>query len=715
MSTLLEGLNEPQKKAVKAFEGPFLVSAGAGSGKTTTLTRRIAYLIRERAISPYNILAVTFTNKAAAEMRVRVDALIDSRYASPVIGTFHSVCVKILREDIGHLGYEQNFTILDAQDQLVLIKKIAKDLELSKQQFAPRAILENISRAKNNLLSSDDFLAQVGSFYEEQVARVYDIYQRTLRENHSLDFDDLIRLTIALFKEHPKVLKKYQEKFQYILVDEYQDTNHAQYTFIKQLTGKRNNIFVVGDDWQSIYKWRGADVANILNFEKDFPNATTIKLEQNYRSTQNILDAAYAIIEDNSSRSNKKIWTNTGAGEQLCAFEAHDEREEAEYIAQTVQKMIEEDKYVGRDFVVLYRTNAQSRIVEEYFLKNSISYRIVGGIKFYERKEVKNIMAYLKLVANPSDILALERAVASPRRGIGGKTFTQWLDGARETGLNAIEFGVNDAFAQFVKAKSKQKIIYDFCVFIKNARTFADKNTLTDLIMFLYEKSGFKNSLLDGTTEGETRHENVQELLSVATKYNDIEKALVMFIEEVALASDTDKIDMDADMVHLMTLHSAKGLEFPVVFIIGLEEGLIPHNRAMVDNAEMEEERRLAYVGITRAKDKVFLLRARQRMLFGSLQANSQSRFFDDMPEDLINYEMSTEPRAKRDTFFDKKPESVLVADDGDVFVDGDKVRHEIFGDGIVVGQDEIVISVVFKKVGLKKLAKSIAPLKKTK
>ncbi len=713
-SVLLEGLNEPQKKAVKAFKGPFLVSAGAGSGKTTALTRRIAYLIRERAISPHNILAVTFTNKAAAEMRVRVDNLIDSRYASPIVGTFHSICVRILREDIQALGYEQNFTIMDTQDQLVLIKKIVKELELSKQQFAPRAILESISRAKNSLLSADDFLSQVGSFYEEQIARVYDIYQRTLRENHSLDFDDLIRLTIALFIEYPEVLKKYQNRFQYVLVDEYQDTNHAQYTFINQLVNKHNNIFVVGDDWQSIYKWRGANVSNILNFEKDFSNATVIKLEQNYRSTQNILDCAYTVIEHNSDRSDKKIWTSAGAGDKLVSFEACDEREEAMYVVETIQKMMEDDKYEGKDFVVLYRTNAQSRIVEEYFLKNGMSYRIVGGIKFYERKEVKDIMSYLKLVANPADVLALERAIASPRRGIGGKTFMQWFEGAKMAELNIIDFGVSNKLSQFVTAKSKQKIIYDFCQFIIDARGFLKSHNLTDLIVYLYEKSGFKKSLLDGTTEGETRHENVQELLSVATKYDDIDDALPKFIEEVALASDTDKIDQNTDMVHLMTLHSAKGLEFPVVFIIGLEEGLIPHNRAMLDNAEMEEERRLAYVGITRAKDKVFLLHARRRLIFGSLEANSPSRFFDDMPDNLIDKQESDEPRPTLDPFFERKPKTVLHADkNGEDFVSGDKVKHKSFGEGVVVGQDDIVISVVFKNVGLKKLAKSIAPLEK--
>lgn len=714
MKDLLYGLNPPQLEAVQAFQGPYLVIAGAGSGKTTALTRRIAYLIRERSVSPQHILAMTFTNKAAAEMRLRVDELIDLQYVKPLIGTFHSVCVRILREDIECLGYEKSFTILDQHDQLVLIKKIAKQMELSKQQFAPRALLEGISRAKNNLMSPDMFSGQVGSYFEEQLARVYEIYQRTLRENHSLDFDDIIRLPIVLFRKNPDVLKKYQERFQYVLVDEYQDTNHAQYTFVQMITAAHHNLFVVGDDWQSIYKWRGADVSNILNFEKDFPHAHVIKLEQNYRSTQNILDAAYYVIKFNTSRSDKKIWTDAGAGKNLIAYEAYDEREEATFIVQTIQKLLTEG-YTESDFVVLYRTNAQSRIVEEYFLKNSISYRIVGGIKFYERKEVKDVMAYLRLVSNGADVIALERAVASPRRGIGGKTVAQWFDAARDAGLDPISFGISAQLSESLLAQSKQKMIYDFCTLIVNARTYVKKNGLDALITYVYEKSGYKVSLQDGTTEGEARDENVQELLSVATKYNDIENALQLFIEEISLSSDTDHINQNANMVHLMTLHSAKGLEFPVVFIIGLEEGLIPHSRAMVSDGEMEEERRLAYVGITRAKDCVYLLHARQRLLFGSLQANLPSRFFDDIPSNLVDKKETSVPRAHVRDDFVQKPVSVLayVGEDVEQFVDGDKVRHKTFGDGIVVGQTDAIIHVVFKGLGLKKLAKSIAPLEK--
>jgi len=715
MTKLLHGLNEPQKQAVKSFDGAFLVSAGAGSGKTTTLTRRIAYLVRERGVQANNILAVTFTNKAAAEMRARVIDLIDSRFASPTIGTFHSVCVRILREDIEKLGYEKNFTILDTQDQLVLVKKVAKELELSKQQFAPRAILENISRAKNNLMSPDDFLTQIGSYREEKIASVYNIYQNTLRNNHSLDFDDLIRLTISLFKENKEILQKYQERFKFVLVDEYQDTNYAQHVLIKQLAQKHNNIFAVGDDWQSIYKWRGADVNNILNFKKDFAGAKLIKLEQNYRSTQNILDAAYAIIENNTSRSEKKIWTDFGSGEKLTVFEASDERDEAMYIAKTIQDKMQEENLDGKDFVVLYRTNAQSRVIEEYFLKNGISYRIVGGIKFYERKEVKDIMAYLKLVANFRDVLALERALSSPRRGIGGKTFTQWTLGAGETSTSAIEFGLGLNLAKYVTAKSKQKIIYEFSKFVSDASVFAKNHNLVELIIHLYENSGLKKTLLDGTEEGEVRHENIKELLSVATKYDDVDNALELFIEEVALASDTDKINQDADAVHLMTLHSAKGLEFPIVFIAGMEEGLMPHNKAMIDESEMEEERRLAYVGITRAKKQVFLTRAKQRLLFGSLNANMPSRFIDDIPNKLLNV-VENDCLHESDNFLtEEKAESVLFLDNDfdDNFKTGDKVSHEQFGRGIIVAQDENVVSVVFDKIGLKKLAKAVVKLDK--
>ncbi len=713
MKNLLNDLNPQQITAVEAFQGPFLVIAGAGSGKTTALTRRIAYLICKRGISPHNILAVTFTNKAAAEMRLRISHLIDLKYAKPLVGTFHSVCAKILRDEIHHIGYDQNFSILDQHDQLVLIKKILKNLELSNQQFTPRSVLESISRAKNDLLSVDAFISQTGSYYEEKIGLIYDLYQKTLRENHCLDFDDIIRLTIALFNEHKIILEKYQERFHYVLVDEYQDTNHAQYTLIKMLTKKHQNIFVVGDDWQSIYKWRGADVNNILHFDKDYPGTTVIKLEQNYRSTQNILDAAYHIIKNNNERSEKRIWTEAEGGTQLTHYVAHDERDEAQFIVQKIQELSANGLFLS-DFVILYRTNAQSRIIEEYFLKNSIGYRIVGGTKFYERKEIKDILAYLRLINNPANSISLERALSTPRRGIGSKTLEQWLGGSHMCQIGVIDFGISAFNSTYIKARSKQKVIHDFCTLIKNAQEYATNHDVTEVITYIYENSGLKKILLDGTIEGESRHENVQELLSVASKYIDMPNALQLLIEEISLVSDTDHIDQESQLVHLMTLHSAKGLEFPVVFIVGLEEGLIPHNRAMINEAEMEEERRLAYVGITRAKSEVYLLCARQRLLFGSLQSNSPSRFLDEIPTHLLNKTGNTTTLPPYQKHTDQRPQSVFDSPcDTKVFCDGDKVLHTTFGNGIVVGQTDTIVFIVFKNFGLKKLAKSIAPLTK--
>lgn len=713
---LLNKLNQPQKQAVLADKGPFLVIAGAGSGKTTALTQRISYLIKERNISPFNILAVTFTNKAADEMRERVLQSLQGKSSMPLIGTFHSICVRILREEIAQLGYGKDFSIADQQDQLIMIKKVLKELELPTQQFAPKAVAGSISRAKNNLLSPKNLLKQVGDHYEEQLSYVYDRYQKYLKDNNSLDFDDLLRLTILLFEKDQAVLKQYQDRFQYILVDEYQDTNYAQYKLIKLLAEKNQNIFVVGDDWQSIYRWRGADVSNILNFKKDYPKAQIIKLEQNYRSTQIILDAAHHIIKSNNSRSKKEIWTDKVGGKNITIFEARSEQEEAQFIAQTIQKLISGGEYSLNDFVILYRTNAQSRVIEEYLLKESISYRIVGGIKFYQRKEVKNLIAYLRLIANHQDIISLERALGSPRRGIGGKTLDQWLGGAKSFKMTPIEFGLGAEIKTIIKAKSRQKTIFNFCQLIKNLTGQLEKLKLTQFIEEVYKKSGYQKYLLDGSIEGDTRNENVQELFSVAGKYDDIENALQIFLEEVALVSDTDTIDQGVEMAHLMTLHSAKGLEFPVVFIIGVEEGLVPHSRALNSEEEMEEERRLIYVGITRAKEQVYLVSAKQRILFGSFKTNLPSRFLDDIPNELVEIfssknqitQKTIQKSASRNFQKNKSNNQKQVKQ----FSDGAKVSHEKFGSGVVVSQDDNTISVVFKTNGLKKLAKDFAKLK---
>jgi len=718
MKNLLRGLNPPQKKAVQADQGPFLIIAGAGSGKTTALTRRVAYLIRERAVPAHNILAVTFTNKAAAEMRTRVAELLGAEQSLPMMGTFHSICVRILREHGDKIGYETSFTILDTHDTQVLMKRIMREMELSSQQFTPRALLEAISRAKNSLLAPEDFQKQVDSYYDEQIASVYDRYQRALRDANALDFDDLIRLTIVLFRTVPDVLALYQKRFRYILVDEYQDTNHAQYTLVKLLADGHHNIFVVGDDWQSIYKWRGADVSNILNFAKDYPTATIIKLEQNYRSTQTILDAAYGVIAKNASRTDKKIWTDQTGGKKISVFEASDEAQEATYIAQKIIALREEETRAYSDFVVLYRTNAQSRAVEEVFLKNDIPYRIVGGMKFYERKEIKDIIAYARLMRNPYDIVSLERALQEPRRGIGAKTLAQWIDGARREEMDYISFARSDKLKEAVSAPSKCRAIQDFATFVHSAQKFSRRASVREILMHLYENSGYREHLNDGSEEGETRHENVQELLSVATKYDEMPDALPLFLEEVALASDTDTIAQDTDMVHVMTLHSAKGLEFPIVFIIGLEEGLVPHSRSLNHADEMDEERRLMYVGVTRAKEQVYLLFTRQRLLFGSVQMNAPSRFLEDIPQELLTYDTAEHPLNLLNHSYQPQKHKALstpkITKEKQLHVrDGDKVHHASFGDGVVVASDSDTISVVFKNRGLKKLAREYAHLKK--
>lgn len=724
---ILHNLNTPQKEAVTALDGPFLILAGAGSGKTKTLTHRIVYLMAVKKVPAHSILAVTFTNKAATEMRERVVSLLSTVasnnaatstsaqtfYASPLIGTFHSVCAKILRAEIHHLGYESTFNIMDAQDQEILIKKTFKKLDLSTKQFSPRAVRETISKAKNDLVDPREFSKHIDSYYEERVADVYTLYQSALKESNALDFDDLIRLAIILFEKRPDVLTKYQKQFRYILIDEYQDTNHAQYKLISLLAAAHQNLFVVGDDWQSVYGWRFADISNILNFEKDYAQAQTIKLEQNYRSTQVILDAAFSVIEHNTDRTDKKIWTNKKTEDKLISYEATDEMDEATFIADTITDLRIKEKRDYGDFVVLYRTNAQSRQIEEMFLSCDIPYRIVGGIKFYARKEVKDIVAYLRLVDNPHDRISLERAISEPRRSIGAKTLEQWLSEASDHKKDPLSYGSTLSKESTKLAVKKQTIIADFCDMILLATQKKEDLSLTELISFVYKKSGYEQALLKDGTEGEVRHENVQELLSVAKKYNKREKALQEFLEEVSLAADTDKIDADADSVHLMTLHSAKGLEFPIVFITGLEEGLLPHSRAMLAPTEMEEERRLMYVGITRAMERVHLLFTRERLLFGQTQMNAPSRFLDDIPDHLIETGNAEIESADKQYFSQKeKGVSKNVGRSSD-FLDGDKVRHSDFGEGVVVAQDDDVITVVFKQKGIKKLAKSVAPLER--
>lgn len=724
MTFLLSELNEAQQEAVRATEGPSLIIAGAGSGKTRTLTHRIAYLIAEKRVPPSAILAVTFTNKAAQEMRERTAHLLARAHITappPLIGTFHSVCVRILRAEIHHIGRDQSFTIFDAHDQLSVIKRTLKDLNINPEQFAPRAVQDAISRAKNDLRTASDFVAHAGSYFEEVVAQVYAAYEQMLRENNALDFDDLLTLTTKLFTEKPDILEKYQDRFRYILVDEYQDTNHAQYLLITLLARKHRNLFIIGDDYQSIYGWRQADIRNILEFEKDYPDATVVTLEQNYRSTQNILDAAYHVIRHNPNQRHKKLWTEKHGGHKLMSYAARDERDEAEFIAREITTSAARDKRPFDDFVILYRTNAQSRVLEEIFLANDIPYRIVGSIAFYERKEIKDIVAYLRLVHNAADRMALVRCINEPRRGIGPKTIALWRAHAQRNAIDLITLGARNDWTDSGIPQSKAALIHQFCAMVAAWQKLKDTASLTALITRVYADSGYKKMLADGSMEGEMRHENVQELLSVAKKYatDGDGTGLARFLEEVALTADTDEIDRSQPSVHLMTLHSAKGLEFPIVFIVGLEEGLIPHSRSMLSEREMEEERRLLYVGITRAREKVYFLFTQQRLLFGSTQINPPSRFLEDIPDDLMESAESHIPviSHRKQSFFNSftsKEDPANSARHPHTFHDGERAVHPDFGEGIVVAQDDTTFTIAFKKFGIKKLAKGIAPLKKT-
>ncbi|HBI34080.1 MAG TPA: ATP-dependent DNA helicase PcrA [Candidatus Moranbacteria bacterium] len=771
---ILEGLNDQQKEAVITAGGPMLLIAGAGSGKTKTLTHRVAYLIKNFHVPARNILAVTFTNKAAGEMRERIMKILHpdadakfkyslyGNYDLPTIGTFHAICSKILRSEIEALGYSKTFHIVDDQDQQILMKRVLKELEIDPQQFAPRAILAAISKAKNELMTAEQFKNQANGYYEETAAKAYLLYQSRLKENNGLDFDDIIMFTVHLFKNFPKVLEKYQNQFQYIMVDEYQDTNRAQYLLINLLASKHRNLCVVGDDWQSIYKFRGADIKNILNFEKDYKEAKVIHLEQNYRSSQIILDAAYGVISKNINRKDKNLWTEKEAGHLVTSFEAADERDEAEFVASEIKA---NNNGNFSKYVVLYRTNAQSRAIEEVFLKKSIPYRIIGGIKFYQRKEVKDIVAYLRLISNNSDTVSLERVVNEPKRNIGEVTVKKWISAAREAGVSPIEFGLKcchpvrqladsgsslapeQAPSEMLKqvqhdiansgknklAASKVEAIAKFCEFIKRMKEIQPRITLSDFIEKVFQESGYEKMLsLDGE-EGEKRSENVLELISVAQKYDEIEKGdkgkemgangmegvvaesldkLSAFLEEVALASDVDNVNQNEDAVHLMTLHSAKGLEFPVVFIVGLEEGILPHSRSLLSSSEMEEERRLMYVGLTRAKEKIYLLFTRQRTLFGSTQMNSPSRFLEDIPEKLVkkNSYRETEQKVFEKLLQNNIKTKIKTPLD---FKGGEHVSHEVFGDGLVISAIDDTIVVAFKKAGIKRLSAEYANLKK--
>ncbi|WP_214833153.1 DNA helicase PcrA [Exiguobacterium sp. s152] len=730
---LVKGMNPPQAEAVKYTDGPLLIMAGAGSGKTRVLTHRVAYLMASKQIAPWNILAITFTNKAAREMKDRIARLVGGVADDIWISTFHSMCVRILRRDIDRIRYDRNFSILDSSDQLTAIKQVLKELNLDPKKYEPRTLLGMISNHKNELRTPQDAAALVGNNpYEKVVSDVYTAYEKKLKQNNVLDFDDLIMKAIQLFQEAPDVLAFYQKKFQYIHVDEYQDTNRAQYTLVKLLAQAHENLCVVGDSDQSIYRWRGADIANILTFEKDYPSAHVILLEQNYRSTKRILEAANGVIQNNSGRKDKQLWTENVEGEKLLLHVASDDRDEAFFIINQMKELRQEGIDYG-EMAVLYRTNAQSRGLEEMLLKSNIPYKMVGGTKFYERKEIKDILAYLRLIANPDEDISFVRVVNEPKRGIGAATVDKLGDFAGMQGVSLME-AIRDIELSGIAPRTATKLA-EFRQLMVDLRQMADYLSISELIEEVLKKSGYEEMLkIEKTLEAESRLENLQEFLSVAQNFEkeSDEQTLVAFLTDLTLVSDLDTLE-EVDELHqvtLMTLHSAKGLEFPVVFLIGMEEGLFPHSRALNDPEEMEEERRLAYVGITRAEKRLYLTRAQSRMLYGRFQNNPESRFLHELPETLLErsgkakkpmpWNPVESPGKLPVNGFSSKPKPKLAQSSGAESIGwnvGDKANHKKWGQGTVVqtrGEgDQLELDIAFPAVGIKRLLAKFAPIEK--
>jgi DNA helicase-2/ATP-dependent DNA helicase PcrA len=712
---LLEGLNPEQRRAVETTEGPLLIQAGAGSGKTKTLTHRIAYLIATHRATPYNILAVTFTNKAAKEMRQRVGDLLgenaDNRGFMPYMGTFHSICVRLLRQDGEHIGLPRNFIIFDESDRLSAVKRATKQLMLDDKSFPPRSLAGLISSAKNDLVSPDEYTGMGSGPVQKAAAQVYPLYQKALKDAGALDFDDLIARTVHLLQAQPEIRKKWQTQFRYIMIDEYQDTNAAQYKLIRLLT-KSNNIAVVGDDWQSIYSFRGADFRNILNFEKDYPQVAIIKLEQNYRSTKAILDAAHGVITRNLQRSDKQLWTNTEGGKPVGLLQLQNERAEGEAIVRRVQNAVSAGYRQYKEFAVLYRTNAQSRSVEETFVRYGVPYRIVGGQRFYDRKEIKDIMAYLRLIYQSEDRISFERVVNVPTRGIGAKSvehFLHWQINNQLTLQEALN-QVANCSQLTPKARKGLAELGDLLVAMRKVMADAPVPALLDSLI---RRLDYYVYLDDGTAQGESRQENVRELISVAQGYQDL--GLDGFLEEVSLVSDLDSMDNSNNTVTLMTLHAAKGLEFPVVFMTGMEETIFPHSRALYDQSEMEEERRLCYVGMTRAREELYLCYATSRMLYGGVQHNPPSRFLSEIDGNLV--EQDSAMSFGGGFGLEETPAEPHVLSDEPRYVpdleEGDTVRHQLFGVGTIVEIDGDNAVIYFKGKGSKKLNIAFAPIEK--
>ena len=695
----LNELNDKQKEAVLYNDGPLLIIAGAGAGKTKTLTAKIAYLIEEEHVNPYSILAITFTNKAAQEMRDRIYGQIGSEAKKLTVSTFHSFGLKLIRENVERLGYDRNFVIMDSDDSLTVVKKIIKDMGYDPKIYNAKAIRNKISSCKNEMMSAKAYERLAVSDYEKVIKEVYEKYDEKLRRNNSVDFDDLLLLPIELFKKNPDVLERYQDLYQYILIDEYQDTNQAQYILTKMLGEKNRKITCVGDDCQSIYSFRGANYKNILNFEKDYPDARVILLEQNYRSTSTILDAANQVIKNNKMRKDKNLWTARGIGEKIKYYRAYNETDEAQYVIRKIKELLRRDVEY-KDIAVLYRTNAQSRVIEEEFLKENLPYKVVGSINFYGRKEIKDLLAYLRLIHNSKDNVSLTRVINTPKRGIGLKTIENLTTKADAEGISMYD------------AIDKGKEL-EFKNLIERLKEVAEDLTLTELIEKVLDSTGLKAELeSEGTLEAEVRLENLEEFKSITKAFEEKEGlvSLEEFLLEISLVSDVEEYRNDPNRISLMTVHSVKGLEFDHVFVVGLEEGIFPHMNSLMENSDIEEERRLCYVAITRAKDDLHLVNARRRTLFGKEQINPVSRFISEIDPDLLETNVKEEIA---------KPEEKIEV--GEMFreeeVDyqvGDFVYHETFGTGKVVEVTNTLVSVAFKfPHGIKKLMKNHKKLSK--
>ena len=713
---ILTTLNPAQRKAVETIEGPVLILAGPGSGKTRVIAHRVAYLIKDCGVNPYHIMAVTFTNKAAREMKERLEHLLGQAVEALTLGTFHAICARILRRKGKAMGLDSSFVIYDEEDQLSLVKQALEELNLDPKQYALRVLHSAIGAAKSRLISPQAYAQRIGSYFEEVVHRVYQRYQELLNQSQAVDFDDLLMKTVQLFQDHAQILSSYQSHYVHILVDEFQDTNIAQYMLMKQLAGKYHNICVVGDPDQSIYSWRFADLRNILCFEKDYPEAKVVLLEQNYRSTRTILEVASDIISQNVQRKPKDLWTENEAGSKVSIIENYSEEEEAQSVVSEVEKLVSQDKISFKNCAVMYRVNAQSRMLEETFMRYGVPYRLVGGTRFYQRREVKDIIAYLRLVHNPQDNVSLIRIINVPKRGIGQRTLSQLQARARAHDISLYEALKQVVVEEKVLSPQINQALIGFSALIHELIALSRELSLAELLDEILERTRYREYILE-KEGGEERWENVMELKSVAREYDELnpEEALAIFLEQVSLVSDIDELDEKADAVTLITLHQAKGLEFPVVFIVGMEEGILPHRKSFDDPREMEEERRLCYVGATRAKKRLYLLRSHRRSLFGNSSANPPSRFLKDISPHLVTtrglWEGSLTPLALA-----YSQSSFPPTDDLDLKV-GDWVHHPKFGNGIVMnclptrGDQEVTIA--FEEAGVKKLLLCFAKLEK--